>query len=384
MLLIFLTGCSKQETPTVATPTDATVMADNYELGTLTTPEDDRVVFAPNIIMPVTKDGILYGSLQINYVERLGIWDINNYMANENGVRYSYAINCTIDLETYVAEHEMINVIMTPEILNYKDECIGSVGYVGWSGFADSFELYDNSSSGTCEVVLQPNTLEEIKYLRFTLTDASSQVVFDDLYVDPICLTEATDGAQIKTIDDSVTIISSNGASYSLKFHDVYLELHKVRNDSYYKNGDYRFFDFMYDVNYLNGPTNETEVLYYDYFNDYALIDMPIMEIYSDQDSTKLLEEVKTAERLLWSNKTKTGNYVVPFPRALYIGEQTTVSSNRMVPTTTLIQPTYLRVVLKFPAEVTMLTSEEIRDFSGRYVVYQLPLGVRTLEEEPR
>ena len=140
----------------------------------------------------------------------------------------------------------------------------------------------------------------------------------------------------------------------------------------------------MYDVKYVSYPTNEREVLTYDSFNGNALVTPPVIEVYSELDSTKLYDEVPTAERLLWSNRTTTASYVIPFPKTLFAGESTTVSSNRLIPETTKTQPTYVRIVLKFPTEIKGCSLEEIQKFSGRYLVYQIPLSVRQLEEEPR
>lgn len=87
---------------------------------------------------------------------------------------------------------------------------------------------------------------------------------------------------------------------------------------------------------------------------------------------------------MLYSDSSKTGSYVVRFPLALNCGETATVSTNRLIPSSTKDRPTYIRIVVKFPAEIKARSFEEVRAFSGRYLVYQIPLGVRVLQEEPR
>lgn len=58
--------------------------------------------------------------------------------------------------------------------------------------------------------------------------------------------------------------------------------------------------------------------------------------------------------------------------------------STEVTPSSTKDRPTYVRIVVKFPAEIKARSFEEVRAFSGRYLVYQIPLGVRVLQEEPR
>lgn len=185
-----------------------------------------------------------------------------------------------------------------------------------------------------------------------------------------------------KTINDVAEIQSVNGAVYNLSFHDVYLESHEISNYEKIEDGSHSFYDFQYDVNYVSAPTNDTTVLTFDAFNNNAMVGSPIMEVYSDQDGTKLYDEYDV-ERLLYSDSSKTGSYVVRFPLALNCGETATVSTNRLIPSSTKDRPTYIRIVVKFPAEIKARSFEEVRAFSGRYLVYQIPLGVRVLQEEP-
>lgn len=385
-LICVLSGCAKKdETTTVATTTES-VVATNDVVDNIIMSDKEPAIFDPELTMPIVKDCVLYGYLKINFIEKLGIWDINNYQANQNGVKHSYAINYHVELVNYIEEKSMINVAVTPQLLAYDGSVIGGTGYVGWSGFTETVELYDNTPEGNAEVILQPITADfnTYAYLKFDITDVTNEVVFDSVYVDLKCLADAPDGAQIKTIDDETIINSICGASYSIKFHDVYLEEHRVKKDDVLKTGDYKFFDFCYVLNYLNGPTNDTEVLYFDSFNNYAITKAPIMEVYSDQDFTKLYDANYNAERLQWANRSTTAKYINKFPDALYPGEVVDMSENRLVPDTTIVKPTYIRIVIKFPTEIKARTFDEVRDFNGRYLVYQLYLDSRILEEEPK
>lgn len=112
-------------------------------------------------------------------------------------------------------------------------------------------------------------------------------------------------------------------------------------------------------------------------------------DAHSDESSSNaedIEESTHTTDTsdLLYSDSSKTGSYVVRFPLALNCGETATVSTNRLIPSSTKDRPTYIRIVVKFPAEIKARSFEEVRAFSGRYLVYQIPLGVRVLQEEPR
>lgn len=232
-------------------------------------------------------------------------------------------------------------------------------------------------------ILEQGLALEDIYDFYLHIADAAGKVQFDDVYVDLSCIRDASAGASIKTINDVAEIQSVNGAVYNLSFHDVYLESHEISNYEKIEDGSHSFYDFQYDVNYVSAPTNDTTVLTFDAFNNNAMVGSPIMEVYSDQDGTKLYDEYDV-ERLLYSDSSKTGSYVVRFPLALNCGETATVSTNRLIPSSTKDRPTYIRIVVKFPAEIKARSFEEVRAFSGRYLVYQIPLGVRVLQEEPR
>lgn len=385
LVVLLLTGCSSKDTSDKATPTDAKIIASNSDAESIIFSDNSRVIYDSNLDIPLVYENKQVGYFHINFVERLGIWDLNNYPANQNGVYFSYAINCYVNLETYLQDHEMINVTMSPELLNSKNKVIGSAGYVGWSGYNDSIEMYDDRMDGNLEIVLQPQTTveDEYSFLRFHVADAAGKVQFDDVYVDLSCLRNASAGASIKTINDIAEIQSINGAVYNLSFHDVYLESHEISNYEKIERGSHSFYDFQYDVNYVSAPTNDTTVLTFDAFNNNAMVGSPIMEVYSDQDGTKLYDEYDV-ERLLYSDSSKTGSYIVRFPLALNCGETATVSTNRLIPSSTKDRPTYVRIVVKFPAEIKARSFEEVRAFSGRYLVYQIPLGVRVLQEEPR
>lgn len=194
LVALIVTGCSSKGTSDKATPTDAKIIASNSDAESIIFSDNSRVIYDNNLDIPLVYENKQVGYFRINFVEHLGIWDLNNYPANQNGVYFSYAINCYVNLETYLQDHEMINVTMSPELLNSKDKIIGSTGYVGWSGYNDSIEMYDDRVDGNLEVVLQPQTTVEDEYafLCFHVADAAGKVQFDDVYVDLSCIRDAS------------------------------------------------------------------------------------------------------------------------------------------------------------------------------------------------
>ena len=126
MVALIVTGCSSKGTSDKATPTDAKIIASNSDAESIIFSDNSRVIYDNNLDIPLVYENKQVGYFRINFVEHLGIWDLNNYPANQNGVYFSYAINCYVNLETYLQDHEMINVTMSPELLNSKDKIIYS------------------------------------------------------------------------------------------------------------------------------------------------------------------------------------------------------------------------------------------------------------------
>jgi hypothetical protein len=390
-LCSLLTGCTKQTEPVdvatnttevVATSGDATTeQGVHYDIF-----ENNPVVFDSNVQIPIMKDSQISGWLNINYVEKLGIWDINNKSATDNGVKFSYAINYSIDLTEYLEANELIEVKVTPKLYDNANNLVGSVGYVGWSGFTDTVSLYKSKASGYAEVVLQPydKDINNYKSLVLEIADLNGEVQFDDVYIDVGCLLNAKDGPSIMTLDDTATIESINGAIYTISFRDVYYELNDVSNT---KLGDDKmdyFYDFTCIVSYKQQPTNDIEVTTFDSFNNFAMIKMPLIEVFSDTDSTKLYNVVEGVKRYVYSDSNDLEEYLTEFPSALDVGYRAIVSQNRIVPETTVEEPTYIRIVLQFPEEIKSRSYSEISEFSGRYLVWQLPLSTRSLEAKPK
>lgn len=343
-----------------------------------------KVVFK-NEKFPIIKDGIIYGWAQINFIERLGIWDFYNKDAVQNGVKESYAINLNIDMTNYLQDHDSLSIECKPYLIQ-DDEVIGTPCYVGWSGFSTTAELYDKNNSGIVEVNLQPHKVEltDSAYLRLDFSSADGSIPFESVNIDRELLVNALDGPDILTIDDKKIIESINGAQYAIKFFDVFREPHEIKDDSNFKRGSYWFYDFVYKINYVRGPQNEREVLTFDSFSNYDYVVPLKIKVQADVDSTILNDNIYSAYRLLYSDRKDSELYCFPFDSSVKIGESIKVQNNRLIPDSTKTDATYLRFIIEFSEEQSARTDDELKMFNGRYVVWQIPFSVRELEEKPR
>lgn len=346
--------------------------------------EPSKVTFK-NEKFPIIREGVIYGWAQINFIEKLGIWDFYNKEAVQNGVKESYAINLSIDMAEYLKTNDSLSIECQPYLIQ-DSEVVGTPCNVGWSGFSNTAELYDKNNSGIIEVNLQPHNVDlaDTAYLRLDFASADGAIFFDSINIDRSLLVNASDGPDILTIDDKKVIESINGAQYSIKFSDVYRELHDIKDDANLKRGSYWFYDFVYKINYVRGPQNSREVLTFDSFSDYDYVVPLKIKVQSDVDSTVLNDNVYSALRLLYSDRKDSDLYCFPFEGNVKIGKSIKVQNNRLIPDTTKTDATYLRFIIEFSEEQSARTDEELMNFNGRYVVWQIPFSERELKEKPK
>ncbi len=346
--------------------------------------ESEKVIFTDERF-PIMKDGEICGWGQINFIEKLGIWDWYNKTALQNGVKVSYAINFQIDMNNYLENNEFLSIACDP-YLEINGEITGEPCNIGWSGFGAIAELYNKNRSDIIEVTVQPYTdsLAEDEILRLDFHSADETVIFDSVYIATELLENAIEGPDILTIDDTKTIESINGAKYTIKFSDIFREIHDTDETGNIERGSYWYYDFIYQIHYDSGPVNSREVLSFDSFSNYNYVVPLKVQVTSDVDDTALNESVFTAERLLYSDTTDTELYCTPFSESVPVGDTVKVQNNRMIPASTKTDATYLRFVIEFTEEQGARSSEELKDFNGRYVVWQVPFNIRELEEMPR
>lgn len=334
---------------------------------------------------PILKEGKIVGWAQINFVEKLGIWDIYDEQAVQNGVKDSYAINLHIDMQKYLEEADTLALQCDPYLVS-ADSVIGVPCTIGWSGFSKVAELYKQQDVADIEVNVQPyvTDLSEDTLLRLDFSSADSSITFDSVYIKKSVLDDARIGANLLTIEDEREIESVNGAKYSLKIKDVFREYHKVDRDAGLGSKEVNFYDFSYKVKYTTGPINIREVLTFDSFNKNAITVPFKISVQADTDKTVLVDNVAEAKRKLWSNKTDTDYYVSSQFKPIAINDKETIWCNRVVPDSTSVDATYLRFSFEFPEEAEARSNEELMNFNGRYCIWQVPITERELEVKPR
>lgn len=388
LLPLVLTGCSLlgEQPATEAVTTEAgRELITEVSTEHITIFEDRAQIVYSTEEFPIIKDGVILGWGKVNFVEKLGIWDWYNKQAVQNGVHNSYAINLEIDMGNYFIGNDELSIECCPYLETADGVVVGEPCYVGWSGFSSIAELYNKNTKSIIEVNLQPynQQLNPGDRLRLDFQTADGKVQFDPVYVDGVILQQATDGAQILTIDDKKEIESINGARYTISIKDVYRELHAVKKDPVYKNGNYMFYDFTYQIKYNSGPTNDREVLTFDSFNKNAIAVPLKIKVCADTDSTVLNDNVYSALRQIYSDSNKTELYCFPFESTIAIGDKLKVNSNRMIPDSTNTDAKYLRLIVEFPEEQAARNDEETKSFNGRYTVWQVPFSIREMEEKP-
>lgn len=388
LLPLFLVGCtsfSTQESTEIATTEFSRELVTEVSDKTLTTFESRDTVIYGMEDFPIMKDGVILGWGRVNFIEKLGIWDWYNKQAVQNGVFNSYAINLELDMGNYFVDNDELSIECCPYLESVDGSVIGEPCYVGWSGFSNIAELYNKNTTSVVEVNLQPHNqqLADNDILRLDFKTADGKVQFDSVYVKGELLQQAKEGAKILTIEDKKELESINGAKYTISVKDVYRELHAIKKDPIYKNGDYMFYDFTYQIKYNSGPTNEREVLTFDSFNKHA-INVPLkIKVCSDTDETVLNDNVYSALRQIYLDSRQTELYCFPFEGIIEIGDKLKVNNNRMIPDSTNTDAKYLRLIVEFAEEQSARTDDEMKEFNGRYTVWQVPFSIREMEEKP-
>lgn len=325
---------------------------------------------------PLILDGELIGWGKLNLVERLGIWDWYVADAVTNGIKYSYAVNVNVELLDSPLEDLQCKAFLVDKGVESGVPC-----EIGWSGFSNVMDLMSDKAEGCLEATVQPICeISDTTRLRLDFSSSNGINVVDSIYFDNSVLADARKGADILTANDAVEIVSINGAKYSLEFRNVFREVHKVSKSATLKNGNYLFYDFQYKVSYLKKPTSSVEVKTFDSFNKNKLTILPDVLLQSDSDATKLGNSFPEAERREYENSSKTFSYVTKLSKPLKVKASAYLTDNRLLPASTVVDATYVRVILQFSDEAAACSESELRDFNGRYCVWQLPLTERKLE----
>lgn len=370
--MLLMQGCGNKAE---GSDSQAEVTLTYKDTGVAATPSQADIVFLPGETAPIMKDGGVYGSIKINWVQRLGIWDFNNHVAVTNGVKESYTINMVVDMSSNVDVGESLVVYVTPEIIvdgsNAGNKCC-----VGWSGFPETAQLFDNDKDVIIEVGVQPEVLDLTNaQVRLDISD-SNGVVYDSVTLGNEFLAGSAPGPSLIT-DGEVTVHSINGAEFTVGVGSVYYEQHVVGEE---QSDDVRnFYDFVYSLRYDMLPTNGREVTFFDSSNNFNIPGKLACYLTSDVDDNKLYDSNSDALRLKYSNNTDVFPYVTETFVNVPVGKTATAQLNRESTCGAAI-PEYVRVCFEFPEELDARSMEEIMQFDGRFLVFQQKIGERELE----
>lgn len=335
-----------------------------------------QIEFMPGELIPVLLDGTVKGYLDINWVQRLGIWDFNNISAVVSGVKTSYTINVNVDFSESIGAGDSRIITIKPYLIDTTDTVIGNPCNVGWSGFGQIAQLYDKDKDINIEFGLQPETLDETDArIKLVITDNLGNQ-YDDIYLANKYLETASSGPTLVT-EGTRTVNTINGGAFAIGVRQAHIE---SRADNSNNNNDsVRYYDIDYFIQYVNQPTNNREDLLFDSNNGNVLRTKFVMSVLSDVDITKLYTSDESATRQKYSNKTDLYTYVTTEFYDLQEQYEVEYTTNRIVPSSTG-NPEYIRVCFEFPEEADARSLYEMRDFNGRFLVIQKQLSNRELE----
>lgn len=335
---------------------------------------NSAIAFEPGETIPILLNGSIKGYMNVNWVQRLGIWDYNNANAVTAGVKSSYTINLHIDMSESISSAESVILTVNPYTIDASGVKNGSPCCVGWSGFSQVAQLYDNTTAVDIEVGVQPEVLDVSgSSILLSLSDSDGNE-YDDIVLSNAFITEASEGPSL-VADGKATIHCINGGSFTLNVDNVFVESHEIED----MTDACLYYDYRYTVAYNSAPTSDREDLLFDSNSKNLLHTKFVNYVTSDVDGTKLYDSVPGAQRLLYSDKLDMETYVTTIFDDIRAGKRFSAINNRAVPSTTG-NPTYIRVCFEFPEEVDARTLEEMRDFDGRFVVFQNKLGERVLD----
>lgn len=337
---------------------------------------ESEAIFEPGETVPVVLNGKVCGYLSINWVQRIGLWDYNNFDACKAGVKDSYSINYHLDFSESISAAETLTVTVTPSLVTDTGK-LGSACNLGWTGFPQFAQFYDNTKEIDAEVGLQPETLDTSDCnIKFDIVDNLGNV-YDSVLLSEKYLSSASEGVGLET--DGRTIHCVNGAEFYVGVSEVSI------NELYSDIGEVykRYYDIDYDIEYNSAPTSDREDLRFDSSNNNSLRTKFAMSINSDVDSTLCYEgNDKTRRQLYADDEELRERYTTTEFKDLSVDGTSKFTVNRLIPETTGT-PKYVRVGFEFPEEANARTLDEMKDFDGRFCVVQKLVTTRELPLTP-
>lgn len=386
--LLLLSGCRGTASNTttsdaVANDTESTDTVDYQDVFSVESTEvrevrDTQIQFKPGDTMPLMTNGEAVGSLYVNWVQRLGIWDFNNATACAVGSKSSYTINLHVDFTDTITDGETKCLTIEGYLVNGKGEKVGSPCCVGWSGFPQVAQLYDRTKEVDVEVGIQPEILDETGCgIRLEVKDNDGNV-YDPIMLSALFLAGAEQGVSIA--DTQRTVHCINGAAFTINVDEV--SINEVWGDNYDELLA-RYYDVDYRIVYDMAPGNDREDLQFDSNNGNALKTKLIMGVQADVDAVYTYEGDENAVRQLYAdNLDEFGVYTTTTFPNLAVGASEVYTVNRKIPDTTGT-PGYVRIQFEFPEEAKVRSLEEMKSFDGRFCIIQQEITERELPNTP-
>ena len=387
LTLVLLTfscmGCAKQNTNVTMQETPSAV--DGVSTVELNSDEEPVViktsgspVFNYRDELPLISGGKSYGLVSIKQVEKVGINDWSNITAVQNNIGYSYSINLEYRLDENSELLDGGSLICEAFIESSDGTCFGSPCCVGWSGFPSSVVLVGNNLSGRLEVGVQPERkLTEDMNLVLKFKD-SDKMIFDDIVIGNKIFQNAVKGPSLLEGGESKEITSINGAKYSVQIFDVFSEQQVNGADQL---GDY--YMFSYRVSYLKRPVRKIQVDKFDQYDNMKIASSLVVGVIEQGSAAVLYESDDSARRFQYYDAMDAQDavqYVTTNVGYADVGENLTSVTNRLKPTTTSTEPAYLRFQIEFPEEALARDPDQLMQFNGRFLVYQVAPSERKLK----
>lgn len=373
-----LSGCSKEgvSDTEVVSGTPISCIETSEKINVSSTMVD----FEPNETVPVIKDGKVYGFVKVNWVHKINIEDTSNNKASVSGVRHSYAVNMNIDFSKSLSTE---NLVITPKIslVSSKGEVIGTQCKVGWSGYTTTAQLYDKSPSMNVELTVQPtvNDLSDAKIV-ISLSD-SEHVKYDNIYLSNTYLQQATSVAGVIPAGQEKVITAINGATFGITLVKAEIDKATSSHNDFTSSEAESVYNIYYRVRYISPPVNPTVDLLFDSSNNNALHTKFIISANVSGSPNWLYKGPEKNFHILFHDFSYSELYTTyDFPD-IAVGETIECIVCRKVDNAGSNE--YLRVAFEFPEEVDARTVEQMRDFDGRYLVFQAPLTIRELGIKP-
>lgn len=335
-----------------------------------------QIVYNPTDKALLTSDGKEYGTIKFNYVQNIGVWDWYNATAVTNGIKNSYALNMEIDATPLLQNQSAATITPTITLLDPNSVPVSAMCSVGWSGYTTKAELYDNTVKKTIEVGLQPYIadLADGCLVKVDLEDTASKIQFDPIYYSIDLLRTATPGQTMHGANEEVPIQAANGAVYTIQFSPVEANQREYYNQS----GKVDLYDLEYQIHYVSGPTNNRSVSIFDSYGGNKISPDLRYYVISDKDQTPLEDLVKTASETLLDEK----HLYVTDLQSFDVGGYYKYRSNRRIDEGVNVGLDYVRVIVEFPEEKAVRSDEEMQQFNGKYLVFQLPITKHELRKD--